>query len=393
MQPNISYYQDFEFDNRFKNGTALGSLIKIEPSDLNDLEIDENSLFGERQQELKKLYQLLGQRYDVVVTNPPYISSSRMEGTLKQYVEATYPETKSDLFASFILRCLELCNEDGLTGYMTPFVWMFISSYDKLREIIIDKHFLNNLIQLEYSGFDGATVPICTFTLRNKKIPNANGQYIRLSDFIGPKSQAPKTIEAINNPKCGWFYSANQDDFKKITGSPFGSYWISNNAIEAFIKGEDFGDKYIIRQGIASGDNGRFIRNWNEIAFQDSNFNCPNREDAWKSLKKWFPIDKGGGFVKWYGLKHSVISFDTKSYKILKTMGNRCPSESLYFYNGLTWGKITSGDFSVRLSETGSIFSDAGMKIIFQNGRPNLTILGFLNSKPVLFILVVFLKL
>ena len=197
IQANITFYQDFEFDNKFNNATALGSLVRVDENEVDAIKIDETSLFGERQKEVKKLYQLLGQRYDVVVTNPPYINSSRMEGTLKQYVDATYPETKTDLFATFILRCLELCNDDGLTGFMTPFVWMFISSYEKLRNAIIDKHFINNLIQLEYSGFDGATVPICTFTLRNNSISEAKGSYIRLSDFKGAKVQAPKTLEAI----------------------------------------------------------------------------------------------------------------------------------------------------------------------------------------------------
>ena len=134
LQPNIAFYQDFEFDNKFNNATALGSLIKVDQSDIDGFKIEDGSLFAERQREVQKLYQLLGQRYDVVVTNPPYISSSRMEGTLKQYVEKTYPETKSDLFATFILRCLELCNDDGLTGYMTPFNWMFISSFQELRD-------------------------------------------------------------------------------------------------------------------------------------------------------------------------------------------------------------------------------------------------------------------
>ena len=138
---------------------------------MEDFKIEANSLFTARQEELKRLYGLLGQSYDVVVTNPPYINSSRMEGELKTYVDQNYPDTKADLFATFIIRCLEFCNEDGLTGYMTPFVWMFISSYEKLRVNLIEHHFINNLIQLEYSGFDGATVPICTFTLRNQPIP------------------------------------------------------------------------------------------------------------------------------------------------------------------------------------------------------------------------------
>ena len=235
IQPNISYYQDFEFDNKFKNATALGSLIRVEKEDLNNLVVEKTSLFGERQEEVKMLYQLLGQRYDVVVTNPPYISSSRMEVSLKQYVESTYPETKSDLFSTFILRCLELCNEDGLTGYMTPFVWMFIPSYQELRKIIIEEHFINNLIQLEYSGFDGATVPICTFTIRNRNINDSKASYIRLSDFKGSQNQAPKTLEAIKNNKCGWFYIANQKDFKKIPGVKLG-YWATRELLSIFEK-------------------------------------------------------------------------------------------------------------------------------------------------------------
>ena len=272
IQPNISFYQDFEFDNKFNNATALGSLVRVDEDEVNSILVDENSLFGERQKEVKKLYQLLGQRYDVVVTNPPYISSSRMEGSLKQYVEATYPETKSDLFATFVLRCLELCNEDGLSGYMTPFVWMFISSYEKLRNAIVDKHFINNLIQLEYSGFDGATVPICTFTLRNNTIAEAQGSYIRLSDFKGAKVQAPKTLEAIRNKECSWFFKANQNDFEKIPGSPIG-YWISDKQLELFEKFPRIGSKIKSVNGLQTGNTQRFIRHWSEVKFPDISTN------------------------------------------------------------------------------------------------------------------------
>ena len=162
----------------------MGSLVNVEPAEIDLIKIEEGSVFAERQKKLKQLYTFLGQRYDCVVTNPPYISSSRMEGSVKLYVEQKYADTKSDLFATFIIRCLELCDDDGLTGYMTPFVWMFISSYVKLRKTIIENHFINNLIQLEYSGFDGATVPVCTFTLRNKPMENAKGSYIRLRGVL-----------------------------------------------------------------------------------------------------------------------------------------------------------------------------------------------------------------
>ena len=271
VTPNISYYQDFEFDEKFNHATALGSLIQVDYSEYESFQVDENSLFGERQKELKKLYQLLGQRYDVVVTNPPYINSSRMEDKLKEYVQKNYPETKTDLFATFILRCLELCNEDGLTAYMTPFVWMFISSYEKLRQKLISKHFINNLIQLEYSGFDGATVPICTFTLRNKELKDEKGGYIRLSDFRGSKVQSPKTIEAINNPECGWFYRSNQNDFSKIPGSPIG-YWLRPQAIDNF-NYENIGETSDSSPGIRTGKDDYFIRYWTECNLKDIDFN------------------------------------------------------------------------------------------------------------------------
>lgn len=134
--------------------------------------IDANSLFSERQKELGKLYKLLGQRYDVVVTNPPYIKSSRMEVSLKNYVENEFPEGKSDLYSAFVLRGLELTLENGYTGYMTPFVWMFILTFQELREKLIENHLISTFIQLEYSGFDGATVPICCFTLSKENVKN-----------------------------------------------------------------------------------------------------------------------------------------------------------------------------------------------------------------------------
>ncbi|NYI50660.1 BREX-1 system adenine-specific DNA-methyltransferase PglX [Macellibacteroides fermentans] len=392
VMPNITYYRDFEEDEKFGQAASLGSLITVTEDDVAERNVSsqEIDLFNQRyeSEHLNKLYQILGQRYDLVVTNPPYISSSRMDDTTKSYVEANYPETKSDLFATFVFRCLELCNPDGLTGYMTPFVWMFISSYEQMRKRLIEDHFINNLVQLEYSGFDGATVPICTFTIRNKPL-NAKGCYIRLNDFKGSQNQAPKTLEAIQNRNCGWFFTANQNEFEKIPGSPIG-YWVSNSAILNFKKGVVLDKLCTMRQGMASGDNNRFIRDWFEVEIRKCNFNATNKNNAFQSGCKWFPIDKGGGFRKWYGLNENLINFNFDSYTILKKMGNKCPSEDLYFYNGLTWGKISSSKFSVRYSDTGAIFSDAGMKIVFKDSYPDSNLLAFMNSKISLLYLKVF---
>lgn len=382
--PNISYYQDFDEDDKFKNATALGSLIKVEAVEFESFKVEDGSLFTHQQTELKFLYQLLGQRYDLVVTNPPYINSSRMESSLKQYVEANYPETKSDLFATFVLRCLELCTEDGLTGFMTPFVWMFISSYQKLREIIIDKHFINNLIQLEYSGFDGATVPICTFTLRNKPIPDAKGSYIRLSDFKGSENQAPKTLEAIQNPQCGWFYTANQKNFEKIPGSPIG-YWLSENIISTY-DNKPLSDFATPRAGMITGNNYLFLRYFHEVSYVGLGLNFSSKEFAAESEKKWFPYQKGGPYKKWYGNLEYVVNFKNNGFE-LRTRKNEKGKVPAHAFNdeyifkfNVNWSALTAGKFSTRITEFGNIFDASGSAAFPTTLKEAYALSGFLNS-------------
>src|SRR5690554_2534058 len=132
---------------------------------------------------------------------------------------------------------------------MSPYVWMFISSYEKLRALLINQKTITSLIQLEYSGFDGATVPICTFTLENRHKPNYKGAYIRLSDFRGAANQAPKTLEAIRNPDCGWFYRVSADEFQKIPGSPI-AYWVSHAVVEVFENKTPLSKKFPVKSGI-----------------------------------------------------------------------------------------------------------------------------------------------
>lgn len=376
ITPNITFYEDFITDSKFDNCKALGSLIKIEPNEIESIVIDEGSVFADNQRKLKKLYTFLGQRYDCVVTNPPYISSARMEESVKIYTELNYPDTKADLFATFIIRSLELCNEDGLTGYMTPFVWMFISSYEKLRINIINKHLINNLIQLEYSGFDGATVPICTFTLRNKSNDSYKSSYIRLSDFKGSENQAPKTLEAIKNKNCSWFFITNQNDFFKIPGNPI-SYWLSKKVLNVF-ENDKF-DKYgIARQGLATGNNNKFVRFWFEISYQEFSPTQDNYLDAINSGFKWFPYNKGGAKKRWYGNQEYVLAFDEINFKLLEKSGNHLPSRDLYCKESISWSDITSGANSFRIYPKGFFFDVTGMS--YFNEIDKYSVLGVLNS-------------
>jgi len=382
ITPNISFYQDFENDPKFNNATIFGSLIKISPKEINSIKIEEGSVFAENQKELKKLYTLLGQRYDCVVTNPPYISSARMEVSLKKYVEENYPNTKSDLFATFITKCIEQCNEDGLTGYMTPFVWMFISSYEKLRKCIIEKHFINNLVQLEYSGFEGATVPICTFTLRNKPLVEAKGSYIRLNDFKGPALQAPKTLEAITNPQCGWFYIFNQSYFLSIPESPI-SYWIPFKLIQSFKNEKRLGDLCEIKAGLQTGNTSMFLRLWHEVSLSKTTLT--------KGVK-WFPIQKGGSFRRWFGNQEYLVNWEDNGkeihdYNNVPYDYNGAPvrAKRYYFKEGLSYNLITSGKFSIRFYPINSIF-DIASPSIFAEKKILYSLLLFLNTKVVEFI-------
>lgn len=164
----------------------------------------DGGLFGsssrERLRRALDTCEVLSRRHDCVVANPPYMGSSSFGPFMSRWVKKGYPDVKSDLFSSFVVRMFDLAKDHGECGVMSPFVWMFIGSYEKLRNEIIDNRTLTSLIQLEYSGFAGATVPICTYTFHNSFIKGYKGGYVRLSNFVGASVQAPKALEAIKTP-------------------------------------------------------------------------------------------------------------------------------------------------------------------------------------------------
>lgn len=394
IKPNITFYENFENDLKFCNCKAIGSLVDIEPHEIDQVKVDEGSVFAERQVKLKQLYTFLGQRYDCVVTNPPYISSDRMEGSVKQYLENFYSYCKSDLFAAFLIKCLKLSNENGLIGYICPFVWMFNKFYEKMREHVILNATINNLIQLEYNAFEPAVVPICTFTLRNSLLDIA-GDYIKLSEFKGHWNQPIKTLEAIHNPNVEYRYSANQKDFKKIEGSPL-SYWVDNSVRDIFEKSSSLENIADPRQGMKTSDNDRFIRIWHEISFSKIGFNKKNRAEAKESKLKWFPYDKGGSVRKWYGNNYYVINWEEDGKEIIqlatemyKTPTRTITAMSYYFREGLTWSALSSSTFSIRYTSQGFLFDAKGSKLFMKPEKSHLTyiILGFMNSTLVNYLL------
>ncbi|EGQ8730609.1 hypothetical protein H320_21120 [Vibrio parahaemolyticus 49] len=313
---------------------------------------------------------ILARQYDVVVANPPYMGSKYQTPLVKKFLKDKFTGYDKDLFSAFIIRNLQLTREHGELGFMTPFVWMFISSYEQLRAKLIEDEIISTLVQLEYSGFDGATVPICTFTLTKGHIPDYKGSYVRLSDFKGSSNQGPKTIEAIQTPSCGWFFNAKQDDFNNIPGNPI-AYWASERVINAFKTGSKLSSLSAPRTGLNTTDNSTFVRYWHEINASDINFTCNDIQESIDSPLKWYPFQKGGEFRKWYGNNEFVVNWKNNGADIKKAVMNnprdnttthwsrRIFNTEYYFKEGACWSTITSSTFSSRYMDKGFIFSNA----------------------------------
>ena len=335
---------------------------------------------------------VLTRQFDNVVANPPYMGNKYLSPLLKTYLKQEFVGYEKDLFSSFIIRNLELATKHGSLGFMSPFVWMFILSYEELRNRLIDNTTISSLIQLEYSGFDGATVPICTFTLQKTHYPGFIGSYIRLSDFRGAENQAPKTLEAIKNKTCGWFFTTKPDDFKKIPGAPI-AYWVSDGILKTFEQGTPLGNFADVKRGMTTSDNNQFLRFWPEVSFGRSCRNAKSGLEAVESRAKWFPYSKGGGYRKWYGFIEFFINWEESGRDVIsfaKTINQSFTRTivniSYYFLPSVGFSYITSGPFSMRWIPEGFLY-DSGGPGIFADERKRQFILACMNSSPAMIVL------
>jgi len=392
-----------EFVSLFEEGKTLGSLITLPDHLIQRVESLERTVDDKigkwiLQSDVQNLAavvkqaQILARKYDCVVTNPPYMGKKAMNGKLKGFLKNNYAEVKSDIFSAFIVRNFELAKPEGQLSYMSPFVWMFISSYEKLRSFLIDQKTITSLIQLEYSGFDGATVPICTFTVLNDYHPNLKGGYIRLSDFRGVERQGPKTLEAIQNKSCGWFYNASATDFNKIPGSPI-AYWISDSIRNRFVTEPTISSKGKALTGLQTGNTDLFLRRWWEVSQISIGFGFASRMHAAESEFKWFPCSKGGGFRRWYGNNEYTVNWLNDGQEIKQKKANdlanakitannsKCWNQEYYFRCGIGWNMITSGSSSFRLYDDGIIFDISSPTLFVNNKRDIYGLLAYFNSK------------
>lgn len=382
----------------FLNAKELGSLIKMPDMDYINLELKvKNSLKNPKNslksvifnnEAMEKLIPLLEQakllsgKYDVVVTNPPYLN--KMDRSLRNYARSNYEEYSKDLFSMFIYRNTQFCKKYGYCALMTPFVWMFIKAYQKLREFIVTEKSISSLIQLEYSAFSEATVPICTFVLFNADT-DYNGIYIKLSEFTGGMEvQRKKVLEAIKDHEVEYLYLSKKNKFLRIPGNPI-AYWVSENVINTFSRGKELSSFAEVKQGLATADNKRFLRLWHEIDINRCGFGFEDSEYARKSGKKWFPYNKGGNFRKWYGNQEYLINWENDGNELRNFKKSVLRNQQYYFKRSLSWSKISSGKIAFRFFPSGFIFDVAGCSIFTE--EDNCYLLGLLNSKVCEYIL------
>lgn len=377
----------------FRDAKELGSIITVEPKDYDGYMAYLDGCDGEGQltmedadwlqntrpmlKTLARQAKVLSAKYPVVCTNPPYLN--KIEGRLKTFVTENYKDYSGDLFSVFTYRNLMFCKQDGYCGYMTPFVWMFIKTYEKLREFIIRNKSITTLVQMEYSAFEEATVPICSFVLKNGKATE-NGLYFKLSEFKGGMEvQKQKVLEALENKDCGYFYEADQCNFTKIPKKRLG-YWISDKMIDQFSK-KSVSDYADTRRGLQTGNSERFIRKWYEVSTTNAALQIDDKTT--QQTAKWFLFNSGGAFRRWYGNIIDVVNWENNGREIKSTGKAIIPSEERYFDELVSWNKISSGQMSVRYQPNGIIPGDASpfLHSLAQDHEIILYVMAMLNSK------------
>lgn len=372
----------------FTDAKEYGSILKLKRLDYahtlqvwNDIEVNGAPTFTYYEVKNKVAAMLeqaiiLTQKYDVVVTNPPYLGSSRFSPALDTYVKKNYPDEKTDLSAvMFKKAATDFVKPNGFVSFITTSSWMFLSSFEKFRTFMMHNMALDSIVDFGTELFDGKVGhnPITAWVNRNTKL-DFKMTAIRLVDYCYSRRDE-KEPEFFKDRNC---YVAEQDNFSKIPGSPV-AYWASETIFGCF-SNKSLEEYVTPRQGIACGDVDRYRRNWYEVEIQKIEFKSSSIEEMHCTGKMYAPINDGGERRKWYGNNCPVLKFDKKSYENLLEMGNHLPSRAMYFKLGATWGAITSGGLSVRYFPNGFLFSNAGMAIFGDKNRVK-AICALLDSK------------
>ena len=335
---------------------------------------------------LVKQAEIMAQKYDVVVTNPPYMGGGGMSNKLADFVKKNYPDSKSDLFAVFIEKCGTMLNKRGYQAMITQHAWMFLSSYEKLRAKLLTVDIVNmaHLGARAFEEIGGEVVQTTSFVIRKSHIADYKGEYCRLID---PTTQSGKEEMFLSGENR---YHADQSNFSKIPGSPI-AYWVSKSLFEAFENGVLLGNLADSKQGLATADNNRFLRAWFEVSTLKIKFDSIDLMDAVRSGYKWFPYNKGGEFRKWYGNNEYIVNWENDGFEIkhfVDSRGNlRSRPQNLNYMckASVSWSDITSGTNAFRYKPNGHFFDITGMSFFADTRLEYL--MALCNTKVVVEIL------
>lgn len=375
----------------FKDAKEYGSILSI-PKPLADAldELGENPFGGETAlgvdaenlQRLAAQAKIMARKYDVVVTNPPYMGSSGMGARLAEFVKKQYPDSKSDLFAVFMERGREYAKANGYLAMITQHAWMFLSSFEKLRAKLMELDTVNmaHLGARAFGEIGGEVVQTTAFVMQNRHVHGFKGMYARL---IEPTTQDGKEEMFLDGKNR---FSARQDNFEKIPGAPV-AYWVSEKMMEAFEKGKKLGEFCDASVGIQTGDNNKFIRFWWEVKKDGIEIEAHDLKDSY-GVKRWFPYNKGGNYRKWYGNDENIVDWQDDGKRIKEnSLKEGCHyqqySDGLKFREMITWSRITSSEQSFRYKKSGFLSDMAGFSIYPKEKEKLYEIISLCNSKVV----------
>lgn len=329
----------------------------------------------QRLQELVTVGEVLAQKYEVVVTNPPYLGSSRFNDKLDAYVKEHFKDEKSDLSMVMYRQSLDSYSvHNGLVAFITTSSWMFLSSFEKLRRYIMQNKSFVSIVDFGSELFEGKVGHnvITSWITRNAQI-DVNLLGIRLVEYC--YSRRNEKITEFHNRR-NWHY-VKQSNFAKIPGAPV-AYWVSENMLNAFVVGRILKEIANSRVGLQTSDNARFLRLWFECG-NNIFYDCDSLIASKKSNKKYYPHNKGGACRKWYGNEEYVIDYKNGGELLSVTEGAAIIPEQYVFKKAITYSRVTSASFSARLQREYSIFDSAAVDI-FANEERILYLLGLLNS-------------
>ena len=336
--------------------------------------------------------QALAQKYDVVVTNPPYMGASGMGAKLSDYVKKSFPDSKADMFAVFIERCGQMAKENGYQAMITQPSFLFLTSFERLREKTVTTRSIENLLHMG-RGIFGIDFGSIAFVIKKRHLASYKGVYLRLHErtfqYIEPKDIAQLYIRAKENHSYRYsfvdyttddgiveqpmtlnskqiYYEALQDNFSKIPGSPV-AYWVSEQFLKVFGSPYTIGTQAAAKKGLTTSDDATFLRFWYEVPVAAVKFNAQNTDDANLSEAIWFPLNKGGEFRRWYGNNEYVINWLNNGQNLRAFSKSVIRNEDYYFREAGSWNDIASGLVSFRYKSQGQIFNDAGPSIFGDN--------------------------